>query len=157
MPQAFLSRRFPFLLLVLFIVGCAHRLPAPRSVTPSGCPGGSGGNHPDLPVICVDDRFSTLSVNPQTAYVNDTDSSDRQSPVAIHWFTRSGGRNLQVAFNDPSCVRNLSCDGRGHCRAVTNRVTKETRCKYDVWTDEHPRLDPYVIVKPCCIASVVEP
>lgn len=160
MSLAFLSRRFPFLLLVtpLVIAGCVANAPvAPTAAGPSGCPGGKGSNHPDLPIICVNDRLSVLTVDPDRAYVNDVDSTDKRTPVAIHWFTRSGGRNLQIAFSDPSCVKNLSCDGRGHCRAVTNPVTAQKTCKYDVWTDVHPKLDPYVIVTPCCVGQVLEP
>jgi hypothetical protein len=40
---------------------------------------------------------------------------------------------------------------RGHCWARTIPGAGKT-CKYDVWItgDQHDRLDPTIIIQPCC-------
>ncbi|MDQ3280651.1 MAG: hypothetical protein M3Q69_04490 [Acidobacteriota bacterium] len=77
--------------------------------------------------------------------------ADRKSPVALHWFTRSGNGDLRIQMRDAGCVRDLKCDGRGHCMARSIPGGKG-QCKYDVWINDgaHDRLDPTVVLTSCC-------
>jgi hypothetical protein len=81
----------------------------------------------------------------------DVQASDKTSPVEVKWYTKSGTGDVQVAI-EPGCVTDQSCDGRGKCKAKTMKGGK-TRCKYDVWIagdPSHDRLDPTVVITPCC-------
>lgn len=111
------------------------------------CSKGTGTTNRNAPIVCVDDTAATLSVNPDPLNVNSVGQSDRQA-VVIHWWTRSGGNELNVEI-ESGCVTDVSCSG-AHCKARTLPVTARTQCKYSVWTDKHPKLDPEIIVDPCC-------
>lgn len=111
------------------------------------CSSGKGKADRNAPIICVDDTAATLSVSPDSVTVHSVGATDRQ-PVMIHWWTRSGSKELSLEIQ-PGCVTDLTCRG-GHCMARTLPVKERTRCKYDVWTDKHPRLDPDIVVDPCC-------
>ena len=153
------------LLASTFLLTCATRppddtgggtpSPSPSRVAPTGgpCAGGVGDTNRDRPIVCVDDSANELTVNPDQVWVHDVMSSDRRTRPVIQWWTRSGG-NLRIAFKDPGCVGDITCDGRGHCRAnVVGRPeagATEKRCKYDVMVDGHPTLDPDVIIVDCC-------
>lgn len=112
---------------------------------------GSGGSLMiDAPVVCVDDTGAALRVTPDPIVLRDLDSVGGR-PVAIHWHTVSGANDLRVEI-EPGCLTQLACDRPGHCSAKAVQRPDKTwkRCKYDVWTDKHPRLDPDVIITPCC-------
>lgn len=104
--------------------------------------------------MCVDDTGATLQVSPDTVYAWDTHPQDK-GPVTILWFTATGAGNLQIKPDSDECMKNVWCSpSTGHCRATTRPLEGkgEARCKYDVWIEggRQPRLDPYVIVQPCC-------
>ena len=101
----------------------------------------------NAPIVCVDDTAATLSVHPDPITAHSVGQSDRQ-PVVIHWWTRSGSNALQLEIQ-PGCVTDVTCRG-GHCTARTLPATERKQCKYDVWTDKHPKLDPEVVIDPCC-------
>jgi hypothetical protein len=154
-----MSRYLVPLGIVLFLCTCAAQQgtgtpnpggtgPAPLRANP--CASRAGSADRNAPIVCVDDTGATLKVNPDPVRVHDVGAADR-APVVIHWFTVSGANDLQIQLQ-PGCVTETKCDGNGHCMARTlPRGDKtERRCKYDVWTNKHPRLDPDVIVIPCC-------
>ena len=122
--------------------------PAPLRGNP--CTAKAGSTDRNAPIVCVDDTGAKLSVSPDPIRVHDVGAADRL-PVVIQWYTVSGANDLHVEL-EPGCVADTKCDGNGHCmaRTVALAVKTEKRCKYDVWTDKHPRLDPEVIVIPCC-------
>ncbi len=109
------------------------------------CSRGKGTENRNAPIVCVDDTGATLSVNPDPVKANATGTG---APVVIQWWTRSGGNQLHIEVT-PGCITDVSCDG-AHCKAQTLPVTAHTQCKYDVWTDKHPKLDPDIVVDPCC-------
>ena len=111
------------------------------------CSKGTGKADRNAPIVCVEDTGGTLSVHPDPIPVHSVGATDRQS-VMIHWWTRSGGNELTVDIQ-PGCVTDVNCRG-SHCSARTLPVTERTRCKYDVWTEKHPKLDPEIIIDPCC-------
>lgn len=114
----------------------------------SPCGMGEGKADRNAPIVCVDDLGGTLSVNPDPIRAHDVGQSDRQ-PVVIHWWTRSGGGELGIEVA-PGCVTNVTCRG-AHCTARTLPTDAAgARCKYDVWTAKHPRLDPEIIIDDCC-------
>ena len=122
----------------------------PPGATASGnpCTAGTGSGDRNAPIVCVDDTGPTLSVRPDPITVNDVGRTDAK-PVMIHWFTRSGANALHIDMRS-GCVTTPSCSG-GHCTALTLPMDgSDVRCKYDVWTDKHPRLDPTIIVTDCC-------
>jgi hypothetical protein len=96
----------------------------------------------------VDDTGDTLSVSPDPIVLHDK-MKGGSAPVTMQWFTRSGGGNLQIEIED-GCVTDVKCDGKGHCTAKSRDIDADTKCKYDVWTDTKPRLDPDLIITPCC-------
>jgi hypothetical protein len=111
------------------------------------CKAGAGKADRNAPIVCVDDTADTLSVNPDPISAHSVGEADRQ-PVVIHWWTRSGGNALNLEIQ-PGCVTDVKCNG-AHCMARTLPVTARTQCKYDVWTDKHPKLDPDIVIDPCC-------
>jgi len=142
-----------FILLVFTVVvvcGCAQR----NAVTPlragggGPCGGGKGVSDRQAPIVCVDDLGATLSVDPDPIVLHDK-LRGGGNPVTLQWFTRSGGNDLQLEI-EPGCVSEVKCDGKGHCTAKSRDIDSETKCKYVVWTDKHPRLDPDIVVTPCC-------
>lgn len=142
-----LLRWFLLIIAVLALTTCA---PSNGSVSRLGnpCSEGAGKADRNAPIVCVDDTGETLSVNPDPITVHDVGKSDRQ-PVVLHWWTRSGGNVLNVEIAD-GCVTDVDCKG-GHCKAKTRETDASgARCKYDVWTDKHPRLDPDIIIVDCC-------
>ena len=115
---------------------------------PGPCANGVGSSDRQAPIVCVDDTGTTLSVRPDPIVIHDKRRGGAQ-PVTMQWFTRSGGGNLQIEIEE-GCVTNVKCNGKGHCTAQTRDIDAETRCKYDVLTDTHPRLDPDLVLTPCC-------
>lgn len=112
--------------------------------------GSTGSRTIDAPVVCVDDSGATLRVTPDLTVLRDLDRVGGQ-PVEIQWYTVSGGNDLRIEI-EPGCLTSLVCERPGRCSAKAIRRPDKTwkRCKYDVWTDRHPRLDPDVIITPCC-------
>ena len=111
------------------------------------CGSGVGDTNRNAPIVCVDDTGGTLRVQPDPIAAHSVGESDRR-PVMIHWWTRSGGNQLKLDIEE-GCVTDLSCRG-SHCQARTLPVTERKQCKYAVWTDKHPKLDPDIVVDPCC-------
>lgn len=110
------------------------------------CAKGTGNADRNAPIVCVDDSGSTLSVHPDPVTVHRRSGG---APVMIHWWTRSGGGVLGIEIQ-AGCVTEVNCNGP-HCSARTlPGDTGGARCKYDVWTDTKPRLDPEVIIVDCC-------
>ncbi|HYC89732.1 MAG TPA: hypothetical protein VEO54_11015 [Thermoanaerobaculia bacterium] len=159
-----MSRHFVLLGVLLFVCSCASQPSTDTIDSTAAAPGGTalsraaGGNpcsngvgseNRNAPIVCVDDTGSTLTVSPDPIRVHDVGASDR-APVVIHWHTVSGANDLNIEI-EPGCVAEMNCT-RGHCRARTTPRNDKTekRCKYDVWTDKHPRLDPDMIIIPCC-------
>ena len=147
MSQLRIVLRCSMLLVAVFILTtCAHK---PAKVTGNPCTAGEGNANRNAPILCVDDLGGTLSVRPDPIVIHEVHESSRQ-PVMVHWFTRSGRNDLQLEI-EPGCVAELKCNGKGKCSARTLPLqTGEARCKYDVWTDRHPRLDPDMIIIRCC-------
>ena len=129
----------------LFLSACARR---PVVATAGPCADGKGSTDRQAPIVCVDDTGATLSVFPDPIVLHDT-TKGGGGPVVLQWFTRTGTGDLQLQIEE-GCVSEVTCNGRGHCTAKSRDIDAETRCKYDVWTDKHPRLDPEVVVDPCC-------
>ncbi len=151
--------RIVFLLLTpVWIAGCASRGgtdtqpgPPPGIMRSSPCrENPQGETNRQAPIICVDDSARTLTVSPDPVVLHDVLEADRSSPVVLHWFTTSGTGDLQLEI-DPGCVEAQRCDGNGHCTA-RSRPRSTQRCKYDVWINggNHERLDPTIIISPCC-------
>jgi len=155
-----MSRNLATLGIVLFLCACAAQHGAPGGGHDAAATGLRGAGNPcsdragstdrNAPIVCVDDTGSALTVSPDPVRVNDVGAADR-APVMIHWHTVSGTNDLRLEI-EPGCVTNTTCDGRGHCsaRTVPRDDRSARRCKYDVWTDKHPRLDPDIIIEPCC-------
>lgn len=150
--------RFAALLVAAFVLTtCAHyHGPDSGTMMPSGgsgfvgpCGTGAGSADRDAPIVCVDDSGSTLTVSPDPIRVNEKHSKTR-APVVLQWFTKSGRNDLEIRMEE-GCVEPVKCDGKGHCmtKALGTNGT-EKRCKYTIWTDKHPKLDPDVIITPCC-------
>lgn len=141
-------------LATLWIEGCATQsatdAPGTAFDRATVCRDGAGENNRQAPIVCVDDSARTLSVAPEPIVMHDVLASDRTTPVAVHWFTRSGGGDLRIDI-ERGCVGRVQCDGRGHCFARTLPGARK-QCKYDVWIrgDKHDRLDPTLVVDPCC-------
>lgn len=136
--------------VVLVLAGCASK----GSTAPGGnprafgaCGSGAGKADRNAPIICVDDSGAALSVHPDPIRVHSVGQADRQ-PVVLHWWTRSGGNTLNLQIQE-GCVTDVNCNG-GHCSARTLPQTERKQCKYDVWTQVHPVLDPQIVVDPCC-------
>jgi hypothetical protein len=140
-------RSFVAVLTLVILTGCAHS----RNRSDTFCDRGNGS--PSRPLICVDE--STFRTSPATTYVFDvergTDGRRTEKPVVIHWFARRGG-NLGVEFTDKSCVSEVTCDGRGHCRAVVKPLPdrKSKTCNYSLNLDGKAS-DPPIVVNPCCM------
>lgn len=111
----------------------------------SGAPPSADMN---APIVCVDDSGSALTVDPDPVRVHDVVAPGK-APVVLQWFTRSGGNNLHIDIEN-GCTEKVTCN-RGHCTTKTLPSNgTEKRCKYSVWTDNHPKLDPDIIITPCC-------
>ena len=145
--------RWILLVTAALVFGTCTSTSSKTAIAPGGGgannPCGKGAGNPDrnAPIVCVDDTSDALSVQPDPITAHSVGQSDRQ-PVMIHWWARSGGTALNIEIQ-PGCVTEVTCRG-AHCSARTLPVTVRTRCKYDVWTDKHPRLDPDIVVDPCC-------
>lgn len=141
MPQ--MLRVCPILvLLVFFIAGCA----AYHDATGGGvC---AGEPNPQSPIVCVDDSVRTLTVNPDPITIDDVQGGQ---PITLVWKTESGRGDLQVEMKDPGCVTDVNCPGNGRCTARSIPGASKS-CKYDVWINggNHDRLDPTVVIQPCC-------
>ena len=138
--------------VVLVLAGCAAQSTvsggAAAGTRMTGvCGSGAGKADRNAPIVCVDDSGPALSVNPDPVHVHSVAQADRQ-PVVIHWWTRSGGNTLNLEIQ-PGCVTDLTCNGP-HCTARTLPQTERKQCKYDVWTQVQPKLDPDIVVDPCC-------
>ena len=154
MSELWVARRF----FVLFVVAgglctCAADQPSPMALRGAAdgagpCADGKGKDNRQAPIVCVDDTGAALTVSPEPIIL-DAKLRGKGGAVTLQWFTRSGGNDLQVSVKD-GCVTDVKCDGKGHCTAKAKDVDAETRCKYDVWTNKHPRLDPEVVIQPCC-------
>jgi hypothetical protein len=147
-----LMGRLSLLVFVLFIAGCASQaaVDEPPGFRGSPCRDKAGRSNRQAPIVCVDDSARNLTVSPDPVVIHDVLETDRKTPVVIHWFTTSGKGDLQVEI-EPGCVEAQRCDRPGHCSARSvPRSTK--RCKYDVWINDgqHDRLDPTLVVSPCC-------
>jgi hypothetical protein len=112
------------------------------------CRDGNGNADRQAPIVCVDDLGATLSVRPDPIVLHDT-LRNSAAPVTLQWFTRSGRGDLRVDVQE-GCLTEIKCEGQGHCTAKARDIDAETRCKYDVWTGTHPRLDPDIVIEPCC-------
>lgn len=156
--------RLPLVLATsILVVSCAQPpdgvAPAAKPLTITAATGGCGPGvqRREAPVVCVDDSGETLRAIPDTVYAFDTHPEDR-SPVNVIWFTSSGAGNLRIEPVDTNCLAKVWCNPKsGHCRARTLSLNGkgESRCKYDVVMvgpdGSERRLDPIVIVQPCCI------
>ena len=149
-------RLLALLVATLLIAGCAAT-PADNSGASSSmplranpCASGAPPMNKQAPIVCIDDSSRKLVVSPDPVVVHDVSVSDRKTPVGVQWFTKSGTGDVQVAI-EPGCVDKKSCNGNGKCTAETVPGAKK-RCKYDVWITggAHDRLDPTVVVDPCC-------
>jgi len=148
------------LLSMLFLTTCtasqdaAGTQPVSPTVSPSRagnpCTSGRGSDNRQAPIVCVDDSRRTLSVSPDPVRVHNVLRGDMRSPVMIHWWTQSGGGDLELEIAD-GCVTDLDCSRPGHCSARTLPGAGKS-CKYDVWITggNHDRLDPTIVIEPCC-------
>ncbi|HEV7238084.1 MAG TPA: hypothetical protein VGQ36_02510 [Thermoanaerobaculia bacterium] len=141
-------RWFLLATVVLALTTCAPNDRKPINPFSNPCNTGKGKADRNAPIVCVDDTGETLSVDPDPINVHDVDATDRK-PVIIQWRTRSGSKDLNVEIAE-GCVTDVECKD-GHCKAKTRETDASgARCKYDVWTSKHPRLDPEVIIVDCC-------
>lgn len=146
-----LLRGVVFGVSVLMLAACAQRAAISPARAGGGgglCGDGRGNADRQAPIVCVDDLGATLSVSPDPIVLHDQKKGGSQ-PVVMQWFTRSGRGDLQIAIED-GCVTEVKCNGKGHCTAKSRDIDADVRCKYDVWTATHPRLDPDLVVTPCC-------
>jgi hypothetical protein len=147
-------------LAILMLSGCTTRVG--KMDWRATCDAGVGSKDKNHPAVCVDNLQPALSVDPVDvrAFDRKADKEGRASalPVMVHWYTRSGAGNLQIIFDKEGCVENVQCDGRGHCSANTiKRGNANARqCKYTVYLG-NARLDPTVIVQPCCAVGDMTP
>jgi hypothetical protein len=121
------------------------------SVSPAAfsCPGGSGLNNPQIPIVCVTE--DTLKADPKEIRIHNHAIGDETRPVRIHWFTKNGAGDLKVTMIDPGCLTKLMCPNRGHCTAVSEvKTTTSKVCRYAITLDGKP-VDPTVIVDQCCM------
>lgn len=152
-----MSRYLTVLAVTLVLCACAAQQGGGPNdtitpITPSQagpCAGKTGTADRRAPIVCVDDTGSTLTVSPDPVHVHDESAAG--APIVIQWHTVSGANDLQVEIEE-GCVTTVRCPRPGHCTALTRPHDEKTqkRCKYDVWTDKHPRLDPEIIIDPCC-------
>lgn len=154
MPKVRILLRWFLLITAALALGTCSSSSSNTSVAPGGgpsranpCSGGRGVENRNAPIVCVDDTGGTLSVHPDPIAAHSVGQSDRQA-VMIHWWTRSGGNALNIEIQ-PGCVTDVTCNG-SHCSARTLPAVERKQCKYDVWTDKHPKLDPDIVVDPCC-------
>ncbi len=147
MSEARLLRCVVLIVSTVVLTACAQNgAVAPQSGGP--CANGQGSSDRQAPIVCVEDTGKTLSVRPDPIVIHDKKKGGSQ-PVTMQWFTRSGRGDLQIAIEE-GCVTEVKCNGKGHCTAKTRDVDAQVKCKYDVWTATHPRLDPDLILTPCC-------
>jgi|ERR1051325_10917880 hypothetical protein len=153
-------------LLVLLIAGCTSQ-PSVNPIAPeaSGCgSGGTGVQHHDTPVVCVDGSAAALKVNPESIRVWNVGSADRRTPPNIQWITRGGGGNLQITMKDSGCVETPTCSGKGRCGAKVigglgagaAEGTEIKRCRYTVTLDGRV-LDPEAVIVSCCADASPSP
>ena len=149
-----LLRSFLLLTAALVFTTCNSSSTTTIAPSPGGgtqgrspCGAGVGVANRNAPIVCVDDTGDTLKVHPDPIGAYAVGEGHGQ-PVVLHWWTRSGGNTLNLEIQE-GCVTDLKCTG-GHCTARTLPKESRTQCKYDVWTDKHPKLDPDIIVDPCC-------
>ncbi len=155
MPKVHILLRWILLITAALVLGTCRSSSSSTSLTPGGgpsravnsCGKGVGKADRNAPIICVDDTGGTLTVHPDPIAAHAVGETDRQ-PVTLHWWTRSGGNALNIEIQ-PGCVTDVTCDG-SHCSARTLPAEERKQCKYDVWTDKHPKLDPDIVVDPCC-------
>ncbi|HYH08882.1 MAG TPA: hypothetical protein VEK11_17650 [Thermoanaerobaculia bacterium] len=145
-----LPRVLVLLVLPFAIAGCASQAGGSTPMRGNPCTSGNGSDNRQAPIVCVDDSNRVLSVWPEPVTVHDVLKEDMRTPVMVHWFTRSGGGDLQLEI-EPGCVARHQCDGRGHCWARSMPGSKSS-CKYDVWINggNHDRLDPTIVITGCC-------
>lgn len=149
MSEVRLPRLLLVLVSVLVIAGCAGR-PDNPSINAGVCSSGVASINRQAPIVCVDDTGATLTVSPDPAEANDVLEGPRTNPVIVHWWTKSGGGNLGIEMKGSECVGRVECSG-GHCWAKTKPGAKaKVTCKYDVWTNATNRLDPTIVINPCC-------
>jgi hypothetical protein len=145
-------RLLALLVATLLIAGCAasNNVPAPMPLVANPCAHGTPPMNKQAPIVCIDDSARKLVVSPDPVIVHDVNASDRKTAVAVEWYTKSGTGDVHVRI-DPGCVDKQSCNGNGKCAAETVPGAKKA-CKYDVWITGggHDKLDPTVIVDPCC-------
>lgn len=152
-----MSRVLLLLVTPVWIAGCAASSQQSDSHIAGGgssgspCTNGNGSENRQAPIVCVDDSQRTLSVWPEPVHAHDVHAAGGGRPVMLHWYTKSGGGDLQVEI-EPGCVADVKCDGRGHCSARSVAGKERRECKYDVWINggQHDRLDPTVVIQPCC-------
>lgn len=151
-----MSRVVLLLVTPIWIAGCAASRQADSHINQGGsggspCSNGNGSENRQAPIVCVDDSQRTLSVSPEPIHVHDVLATGGGQPVILHWYTKSGTGDLQVEIQ-PGCVVREMCDGRGHCWARSVPGKERRECKYDVWINggQHERLDPTVVIQPCC-------
>jgi hypothetical protein len=151
-------RLLALLVATLLIAGCAANNASSTGASSSmplranPCASGAPPMNKQAPIVCVDDTQRTLAVFPEPIHVHDGKSEDRSKPVPIQWYTKSGTGDVHVQMG-PACesVKVKGCSGGGKCEAETT-PGKMAPCKYDVWITggKHDRLDPTIIIDPCC-------
>jgi hypothetical protein len=146
-------RLLALLVATLLIAGCAaayDSAPEQKPLRANPCASGTPAMNKQAPIVCIDDSARKLVVSPDPVIVHDVNAMDRKKPVAVEWYTKSGSGDVQVSI-EPGCVDKKACDGKGKCAAETVPGAKK-QCKYDVWITggRHDKLDPTVIVDPCC-------
>jgi hypothetical protein len=128
----------------LVLGACVHSGPSTASC---------GDSNRRKPIVCVDDSVVPLTLDPEPVYAHEK-TQFLGSPVLMQWRTASGEGNLQVKFKEEGCVRDVTCDGSGKCKAKTVRLpagADTKQCKYDVWiVGKTEPLDPNVIIVKCC-------
>lgn len=153
MPEVRLVPRYVTLIAMALLIGaCAAHSTDPDNNILGGNPcanNGRGSSSRQAPIVCVDDSERTLTVSPEPVAVHDSLQSDRSAGVMMHWWTTSGSGDLRLEI-ERGCVTEHECS-RGHCWARSIPGASKT-CKYDVWIENgpHDRLDPTIIIQPCC-------
>ena len=147
MSEVRLPRLLVSFVMVFVIAGCAHH-DRPAINNSGVCRSGVAAVNRQAPIVCVNDMAAVLSVSPDPVEANDVLEGPRTEPVMLHWYTVSGKGTLGVQVHGTNCVARIDCES-GHCWAKTIPRSTGT-CKYDVWTTPWNKLDPTIIINPCC-------
>jgi len=147
MSEVRLLLRVCILLCAALLIGTC-RSADDKTILTGVCSSMLGDANPDGPTVCVDDGPKMPKVSHNTITMNRTRPG--VGATEIQWLTRSGTGPLEIDVQ-PGCFTHVSC-AAGRCSAKALPVTARKTCKYSVFINDgnHEKLDPDVVVVPCC-------